>query len=70
MNITKETANNKEQLLKYFRDRSSEFLAEVNGEYGNTEYKKKAKKLPVTKSLPLHRLVKNTAPLLTRKTNT
>lgn len=45
MNITKETANNKEQLLKYFRDRSSEFLAEVNGEYGNTEYKKKAKKL-------------------------
>ncbi len=45
MNITKETANNKGQLLKYFRDRSSEFLAEVNGEYGNTEYKKKAKKL-------------------------
>lgn len=45
MNITKETANNKEVLLQYFRDRSSEFLAEVNGEYGNTEYKKKAKKL-------------------------
>ena len=45
MNITKETANNKEGLLQYFRDRSSEFLAEVNGEYGNTEYKKKAKKL-------------------------
>lgn len=45
MKITKETANNKEKILKYFRDRSSEFLAEVNGEYGNTEYKKKAKKL-------------------------
>jgi len=45
MNITKEISKNKEQLLKYFRDRSSEFLAEVNGEYGNTEYKKKAKKL-------------------------
>jgi len=43
MNITKEIANSKEELLKYFRDRSSEFLAEVNGEYGNTEYKKKAK---------------------------
>ena len=45
MNITKDTANNKQQLLKYFRNRSSEFLAEVNGEFGNTEYKKKAKKL-------------------------
>jgi len=45
MDITKETANSKEELLQYFRDRSSEFLAVVNGEYGNTEYKKKAKKL-------------------------
>lgn len=45
MDITKATAKNKEQLLKYFRDRSSEFLAEVNDEYGNTEYKKKAKRL-------------------------
>ena len=45
MNITKEIANDKQQLLKYFRDRSSEFLAEVNGEYGNTQYKDKAKKL-------------------------
>lgn len=45
MNITKEIANNKTQLLKYFRDRSSEFLAEVNGEFGNTQYKDKAKKL-------------------------
>ena len=45
MNITKDTAKNKTELLKYFRDRSNEFLAEVNGEYGNTEFKKKAKKL-------------------------
>jgi hypothetical protein len=45
MNITKETAKNKTELLKYFRDRSSEFIAEVDKEYGNTEFKKKAKKL-------------------------
>ena len=45
MDITKETANSKEELLQYFRDRSREFLAVVNGEYGDTEYKKKAKKL-------------------------
>ncbi len=44
MDITKETAKNKAELLKYFRDRSSEFIAEVNKEYGNTEFKKKAKK--------------------------
>jgi hypothetical protein len=30
MDITKETAKNKAELLKYFRDRSSEFIAEVN----------------------------------------
>jgi len=45
MDINKETANSKEELLQYFRDRSSEFLAVVNEEYGNSEYKKKAKKL-------------------------
>lgn len=45
MEITKETASNKTQLLKYFRDRSKEFLAEINNQYGNTEYKKKAKKI-------------------------
>ncbi|AXG70477.1 hypothetical protein KORDIASMS9_02717 [Kordia sp. SMS9] len=45
MNITIDTAKNKAELLKYFRYRSSEFIAEVNKEYGNTEYKKKAKKL-------------------------
>lgn len=44
MEITREIANNKAQLLQYFRDRSKEFLAEVNGQYGNSEYKKKAKK--------------------------
>ncbi len=45
MNITKEIANSKDQLINYFRDRSSEFLAEVNGEFGNTQFKEKAKKL-------------------------
>lgn len=45
MTVNKEIANNKEQLLIYFRDRSSEFLAEVNSEYGNKEFRKKAKKL-------------------------
>ncbi len=45
MDISKEIRNEKEKLLKYFRDRSTEFIAEVNDEYGNTEYKKKAKKL-------------------------
>ena len=43
MEITKEIANNKALLLQYFRNRSKEFLAKVNGEYGNSEYKKKAK---------------------------
>jgi len=45
MEINKEIRNNKAELLSYFRDRSNEFLAVVNEEYGNTEYKKKAKKL-------------------------
>ena len=45
MNVTKEIRNHKAELLKYFRDRSTEFLSEVTGEFGNTEYKKKAKKL-------------------------
>src|SRR5680860_312269 len=45
MNITKETATSKTQILQYFRDRSTEFLSEVNVELGNTEYKKKAKSL-------------------------
>jgi hypothetical protein len=45
MNISKDTRNDKAGLLQYFRDRSNEFMAEVNNDYGNTEYKKKAKKL-------------------------
>lgn len=45
MEITKNIRNSKLELLQYFRDRSNEFLSEVNSEYGNTEYKKKAKKL-------------------------
>jgi hypothetical protein len=45
MDITKQLKNEKEKLLKYFRDRSSEFIAEVNDEFGRNEYKDKAKKL-------------------------
>jgi len=45
MNISIDTRNDKVGLLQYFRDRSNEFLAEVNNNYGNTEYKKKSKKL-------------------------
>lgn len=45
MKIDKTIANRKEEVLKYFRDRSNEFLAEVNQSFGNSEYKKKAKKL-------------------------
>lgn len=45
MNITKQIKNDKTLLLQYFRDRSNEFIAEVDNQYGNTEYKKKAKKL-------------------------
>ncbi|NEN25875.1 hypothetical protein G3O08_20500 [Cryomorpha ignava] len=45
MNITKQTATSKSQILQYFRDRSTEFLSEVNVEFGNTEYRKKAKSL-------------------------
>lgn len=45
MNISKDTRNDKADLLQYFRDRSNEFLAEVNNAYGNTAFKKKSKKL-------------------------
>jgi hypothetical protein len=45
MNITKQIKNDKTALLQYFRDRSNEFIGEVDNQYGNTEYKKKAKKL-------------------------
>lgn len=45
MEISKDIRTDKVKLLKYFRDRSNEFLSEVNSEFGNTEYKEKAKKL-------------------------
>ncbi len=45
MNITKNTRKHKAELLQYFRNRSKEFIAEVNNNFGNMEYKKKAKKL-------------------------
>lgn len=45
MDISKNIRTDKAKLLKYFRDRSNEFLSEVNSEFGNTEYKEKAKRL-------------------------
>lgn len=45
MEISKDIRNSKESILKYFRERSTEFLAEVNSEYGNTQFKDKAKRL-------------------------
>jgi len=45
MNITKNTANNKKELLKYYRDRSVEYLSEFDADFGKTEYKKKSKKI-------------------------
>ena len=41
MNISKNTRKDKVGLLQYFRDRSNEFVAVVNNDYGNTAYKKK-----------------------------
>lgn len=35
MDISKEIRNEKKKLLTYFRDRATEFIAEVNDEYGN-----------------------------------
>ena len=45
MEISKDIKNSKESILKYFRERSTEFLAEANSEYGNTQFKDKAKRL-------------------------
>lgn len=45
MDINRDIRTKKVEILEYYRDRSTEFLAEVNSDYGNTEYKKKAKKL-------------------------
>lgn len=45
MQISKDTRNDKPGLLQYFRERSKEFVAEVDNDYGKTEYKEKAKQL-------------------------
>jgi hypothetical protein len=45
MEVKRNIRSSKEVVLDYFRNRSSEFLAEVNEEFGNTQYKHKAKKL-------------------------
>jgi hypothetical protein len=45
MEVNRNIRSSKELILDYFRNRSSEFLAEVNEEFGNTQYKQKAKKL-------------------------
>ncbi len=43
MNISKDTRKGKVGLLKYFRDRSNEFLAEVNNKYGIPSTRKRQK---------------------------
>ena len=45
MEVSRNIRTNKEAVLSYFRDRSTEFLAEVNSEFGNTQYKEKARRL-------------------------
>ncbi|MFO7867870.1 MAG: hypothetical protein R6U95_01055 [Bacteroidales bacterium] len=45
MEVNRNIRSSKEDVLNYFRNRSSEFLAEVNDEFGNTQYKQKAKRL-------------------------
>lgn len=45
MIIDNSIRNNKALLIQYFRDRASEFLAELNTEFGKTQYKQKARKL-------------------------
>lgn len=45
MQISKNVSHKKGDLLEYFRNRSHEFLTEVNNTFGNTEYKKKARKM-------------------------
>lgn len=47
MKISKNTRNDKASLLKYFRDRSTEFITVVDSKYGDTEHKKKAKRLNI-----------------------
>ena len=45
MEVNRNIRSSKEAVLDYFRNRSTEFLAEVNEEFGNTQYKHKAKRL-------------------------
>lgn len=45
MKVNRNIRSSKDVVLDYFRNRSSEILAEVNEEFGNTQYKLKAKKL-------------------------
>jgi hypothetical protein len=45
MEVNRNIRSSKVEILSYFRNRSTEFLAEVNEEFGNTQYKHKAKRL-------------------------
>lgn len=45
MEINRNIRTSKAYILDYFRNRASEFLAEVNNEFGNTQFKEKSKKL-------------------------
>ncbi|NHB70283.1 hypothetical protein [Perlabentimonas gracilis] len=45
MEIDKNIRHSKKNLLEYFRDRSNEFIAEVDSEFGATQFKQKAKNL-------------------------
>ncbi|RKO72547.1 hypothetical protein D7322_07070 [Sphingobacterium puteale] len=42
MNIEKDIKNNKEEILAYFRDRSSEFLTQIKAQFSDTEFSKRA----------------------------
>lgn len=45
MEINRNIRFSKKEVLTYFRNRSTEFISEVNDEFGNTQFKLKAKKL-------------------------
>lgn len=45
MEVTRSIRSSKGSVLDYFRNRSTEFLAEVNEEFGITQYKQKARRL-------------------------
>ena len=42
MEINKELKSRKDELLRYYRDRASEFISETKETFGSTQYKKKA----------------------------